>query len=34
MGEARGMYGKEEKCTQVLVGKAEGMRITGRSRHR
>jgi len=34
MGGACGMYGKEEKHTQVLVGKTEGKRTTGRSRHR
>lgn len=34
MGTACGLYGKEEKCIQVLVGKAEGKKITGRSRHR
>jgi hypothetical protein len=34
MGGACGMYAKEKKCTQVLVGKAEGKRTTGRSRHR
>jgi len=34
MGGACGMYGKEEKRTQVLVGKAEGKRTIGRSRHR
>jgi len=31
---ACGMYGKEEKNTQVLMGKTEGKRTTGRSRHR
>ena len=34
MGGACSMYGKEQKCTQVLVGKAEGNRTTGRSRQR
>jgi hypothetical protein len=34
MIEARGMCGKGQKCTQVLVGKAEGKRIIGISGHR
>jgi hypothetical protein len=34
MGGACSMYGKIEKCTQVLVGKAEGKRAIGTSRHR
>ena len=34
MDGACGMYGGEERCTQVSVGKPEGKRPLGRTRHR
>jgi hypothetical protein len=34
MGRACGLYGGEEKCRRILLGKREGKRPLGRHRHR
>ena len=34
MGRARSTYGGEDRCMQTLVGKPDGKRPLGRSRHR
>jgi hypothetical protein len=34
MGRACSLYGGEERCRQGLVGKPEGWRPLGRTRHR